>query len=61
MRAPRGLTTKMVCQKDGRVYFNITATKFYLFKMILKIGGQNMHHPATAFLIFAFALYYLLK
>ena len=61
MRMPKGLTVTYDCVKDRRVYFNVSATKFYLFKSILRIGGQNLHHPFTAFLIFAFAFYYLVK
>jgi len=61
MRAPRGLTTKMVGHKDGKVYFEVTATKFYLFKTILRIAGQNLRNPVTACLIFVFAFYYLMK
>lgn len=61
MRAPRGLTVKFDYVKGGRVYFKIRATKFYLFKVILKIAWQNIRNPATAFLIFAFAFYYLVK
>lgn len=61
MRAPRGLTVKLTHVKDGRVYFTVRATKFYLFKTILKIAGQNIQHPAMAGLIFVFAFYYLVK
>ena len=61
MRAPRGLTVKYDGVRDGQVYFNISATKFYLFKAILRLGGQNIHHPLTACLIFVFAFYYLVK
>lgn len=61
MRPPKGLTTKMSGHKDGKVYFEVTATKFYLFKTILRIGGQNLHHPFTACFIFIFAFYYLVK
>jgi len=42
-----------------RVYFKIRVTKFYLFKVILKIAWQNIQHPVTAFLIVGFAFYYL--
>ena len=52
---------KYDCVKEGRVYFNVQATKFYLFKVILKIAGQNIHHPATAFLVFLYAFYYLVN
>ena len=61
MRTPRGLTVKFDYVERERVYFKIRATKFYLFKTILRIGGQNLHHPLTAGLIFAFAFYYLVK
>ena len=61
MRAPRGLTTKMVCHKDGKVYFKVRATKFYLFKTILRIAGQNIRNPVLSFLIVVFAFYYLVK
>lgn len=61
MRAPRGLTVKMDYTERERVYFKIQATKFYLFKTILRIAWQNIHHPATAALVFAFAFYYLVK
>lgn len=44
-----------------RVYFKIQATKFFLFKTILRISWQNIHHPATAALVFVFAFYYLVK
>jgi len=44
-----------------RVYFKVRATKFYLFKTILRIGCQNMRHPLTACLIFGYALYYLMS
>lgn len=61
MRAPRGLTVTLDGVKDGQAYFNVTATKFYLFKTILRVGCQNFHHPHIACLIFLFALYYLMK
>lgn len=61
MRMPKGITTKFDCVKNGRVYFNVRATKFYLFKMILKIAWQNIRNPATSFLIVLFAFYYLVK
>ncbi|MBA7465183.1 hypothetical protein ES707_00345 [subsurface metagenome] len=59
MRVPKGLTVKFDQVERGRVFFTVRATKFYLFKTILRIGGQNLHHPLTAGLIFAFAFYYL--
>lgn len=61
MRAPRGLKVSFDHVERERVYFKILATKFYLFKTMLKIAGQNLHHPATAFLIVVFAFYYLVK
>ncbi len=61
MRAPRGLTMKLDYVKNGRVYFKVRATKFYLFKTILRIAWQNIRNPITAGLIFAFAFYYLVK
>jgi len=61
MRAPRGLTVKFDHVERERVYFKIQVTKFYLFKTILRIASQNLHHPLTAGLIFAFAIYYLVK
>ena len=61
MRPPKGLTVKFDHVKDERVYFEVRATKFYLFKTILRIAGRNLHHPLTAGLIFAFAFYYLVK
>ena len=61
MRTPKGLTVKFDYVERERVYFKIRATKFYLFKTILRIGSQNLRHPFTAFLIFAFAFYYLVK
>ena len=61
MRAPRGLTVTYDRVRDGRVYFKVSATKFYLFKTILRIAGQNIQHPFTACLIFVFAFYYLVK
>lgn len=61
MRAPKGLTVKFDHVEQGRVYFKIRATKFYLFKVILRIAGQNIQHPVTAALVFGFAFYYLVK
>ena len=61
MRVPKGLTMKFDYVERERVYFKIRATKFYLFKTILRIAWQNIHHPGTAGLIFIFAFYYLVK
>lgn len=61
MRSPKGLTMKFDHVERERVYFKIKATKFYLFKVILKIAWQNIQRPVTAGLIFIFAFYYLVK
>ena len=61
MKAPRGLIMKFDHIERERVYFKVRATKFYLFKTILRIAGQNVHHPVTAFLIVIYAFYYLVK
>ena len=61
MRAPKGLTVKFDYVERERVYFKVRVTKFYLFKTILKIAGQNIRNPAMAFLIVLFAFYYLVK
>ena len=61
MKLPRGLTTKMIYKKDGKIYFDITATKFYLFKVILKIAGQHVRKPIIACLITMYAFYFLIK
>lgn len=61
MRAPKGLSMKFDYVDRERVYFKVRATKFYLFKTILRIAGQNLHHPLTSFLIVIFAFYYLVK
>lgn len=61
MRPPRGLTMKLDYVKDGRVYFKVRATKFYLFKTILRIAGQNIRNPVMSFLIVLYAFYYLVK
>jgi len=61
MRAPKGLTVKFDYVERERVYFKIRATKFYLFKVILKIAWQNIRNPVTACLIVAFAFYYLVE
>lgn len=59
MRPPKGITTKFDRVENRRVYFKVHATKFYLFKTILRIAWQNIQHPITACLIVAFAFYYL--
>lgn len=61
MKLSRGLTTKMIGMKDGKIYFNVTATKFYLFKVILKIAGQQIRKPVIACLITMYAFYFLIK
>ncbi len=61
MKLPRGLTTKMYLRKDGKLYFKITATKFYLFKAILKVAGQNIQKPVMACLITMYAFCYLIR
>ncbi|MCK4784998.1 MAG: hypothetical protein KAV87_14695 [Desulfobacteraceae bacterium] len=61
MRPPRGLTMKFDHVERERVYFKVRATKFYLFKVILKIAWQNIQHPVTACLIVGFTFYYLVK
>ena len=61
MRPPKGLTVKFDYVERERVYFKVRATKFYLFKTILRIAGQNIRNPVTSFLIVAFAFYYLMK
>lgn len=61
MKLPRGLTTKMIFKKDGKLYFEIKATTFYLFKAILKVAGQNIRKPIIACLITMYAFYYLIK
>ena len=58
---PKGLTMELDCVKDGRVYFKIKVTKYYLFTVIMKIASQNIRNPVTALLIVAFAFYYLVK
>ena len=42
-----------------RVYFKVRVTKFYLFKLMLKIAWQNIQNPIMAFLIVVFAFYYV--
>jgi len=61
MRAPKGLTIKLDREKDGRACFNIRATKFYLFKTMLKVARQHVRNPWTYFLIVIFAFYYLVR
>lgn len=61
MRTPRGLTVTYGGVENGRVYFKVRATKFYLFKVILKIASQNTAKPHIACLIVIYALYYLVK
>ena len=61
MKLPKGLTTKMIFKKDGKLYFEVSATTFYLFKVILKIVGQNIQKRSMASLIFLYAFYYLIK
>lgn len=61
MRAPKGLHITFDCVKGGRVFFDIRASKYYLFKTILKIAWQNIRNPATSLLIALFAFYYLVK
>lgn len=61
MRPPKGLTVKYDQVKDGRAHFKVRATKFYLFKTILKIAWQNIRKPALALLIFLYAFYFLMK
>ena len=61
MRLPKGLTVKFDYVERERVYFKVRVTKFYLFKTILRIAGQNIRNPATSFLIVVFAFYYLVK
>lgn len=61
MRPPKGLTVKFDYAERERVYFKVRATKFYLFKVILKIAWQNIQNPAESFLIVLFAFYYLMK
>ena len=51
----------MIGTKDGKVYFNVTATKFYLFKLILKIAKQNIQKPIIFCLIVTYAFYFLVK
>lgn len=59
MRPPRGLTMKFDHVERERVYFKVRATKFYLFKVILKIAWHNIRNPVTASLIVGYAFYYL--
>jgi|GEM_PF-6527412 len=59
MKAPKGLTVKFDHVERERVYFKIRATKFYLFKTILRIAGQNIQNPIRSFLIVIFAFYFL--
>lgn len=61
MRPPKGLTVKFDHVERERVYFKVRATKFYLFKTILRIAGQNIRNPIMACLIVVFAFYYLVK
>ena len=61
MRPPKGLTVKFDHVERERVYLKVRATKFYLFKTILRIAGQNIRNPVMSFLIVAFAFYYLVK
>jgi len=61
MRAPKGLTVSFDYVDRERVYFKVRATKLFLFKTILRISWQNIHHPVTAALVFLFAFYYLVK
>lgn len=61
MRAPKGLIVTFDRVKDGRAHFKIRASKFYLFKTILRIAWQNIRKPVVAALIFLFAFYYLMQ
>lgn len=61
MRPPKGLTVKFDYMDRERVYFKIRATKFYLFKVIMKIAWQNIQKPILSFLIVVFAFYYLVR
>jgi len=56
MKLPEGITTKFDRIEDGKVWFKIRCSKFYLFKTILKIAREN-----KSILIFLFAFYYLGK
>lgn len=61
MRLPRGLTVEYDKVKDGRACFKVRASKFFLFKTIVKIARQNIRKPILALLIFMYAFYYLMK
>jgi len=56
VKPPKGLITKFDRVEDGKVWFKIKASKFYLFKTILKIAKEN-----RSILIFLFAFYYLVR
>ena len=61
MKSPRGLKVKLDKVKEGRFYFKIRASRFYVFRTILKVARQNIGKPALAFLIILFAFYWLVR
>jgi len=61
MKLPRGLKMEFDKVEDGQVYFKICTSRFYLFRVILKIAWQNIREPVLAFLIFLFAFYWLVR
>ena len=61
MRMPRGIKTEFDRVEGGKAHFKIRASRFYLFRVILKIAWQNIREPVPAFLIFLFAFYHLMR
>lgn len=61
MRMPKGIKTEFDRVENGKVYFKVQASKFYLFRVVLKIAWQNIQKPILAFLIFLFAFYWLVR
>ena len=61
MRWPKGLKVKFDKVEGGRVYFKLRASRFFLFKTILKVARQNIRKPALSLLIFLFAFYWLAR
>ncbi len=43
---------------DGKMYYNIKPSRFYLFKTILKIAWDNVWNPILFCCIVIYAFYY---
>lgn len=55
---PRGLNMEYDGVRNGRMYYNVRPSRFYLFKAIMKRAWDNVWSPVLFCRIVIYAFYY---